>query len=31
MGVSEPTVLDHLRKAESKLINALFSGDWEDY
>ncbi|HKL30814.1 MAG TPA: helix-turn-helix domain-containing protein [Natrialbaceae archaeon] len=31
MGVSEPTVLDHLRKAESKLINALFSGDWEEY
>ncbi|MGM0397499.1 MAG: helix-turn-helix domain-containing protein [Halobacteriota archaeon] len=30
LGVSEPTVLDHLRTAESKLINALFSGDWDE-
>ncbi|MFW6265161.1 MAG: helix-turn-helix domain-containing protein [Halanaeroarchaeum sp.] len=30
LDVSEPTVLDHLRTAESKLINALFSGDWDD-
>lgn len=30
LDVSEPTVLDHLRKAESKLINALFAGDWDE-
>lgn len=30
LDVSEPTVLDHLRTAESKLINALFAGDWDE-
>lgn len=29
LGVSESTVLNHLRTAESKLFNALFSGKWD--